>query len=183
MSSIGSKDQYSSTARLTEKEVTSIRSFIDEGYYSSISGFVFDALRDITAEIVEQVSKLFTIASTTHPLEEAEKLTQSAIQSIFIDKDDRKASVEKPTQLVNITGVRTYIEQSIELLKQYLGLQDLQDVITFVVDEQIKKIEMCITGTIVIKELREEIAKKKSDNSQGDEIQELIKKAGIKRKR
>lgn len=62
-------------------------------------------------------------------------------------------------------------------------LQDLQDVITFVVDEQIKKIEMCITGTIVIKELREEIAKKKSDNSQGDEIQELIKKAGIKRKR
>ena len=183
MSNTETRDRYSSTARITEKQAKAIENYVKSGYYGSITRFVSDAIRDVSMELVRNLGLMYVIVSGEHSLKDTEDLMSASMRKLFIEIPKYlEEPKEKPTVLINITGANPFMEYSIGMLKTYLGLQDLQEVVSFAVFYVMRNVENYAKNVELIKESQEKMKSKDTEKTPDEEAEELLEKAGLIKK-
>jgi hypothetical protein len=71
------------------------------------------------------------------------------------------------------------MEYSIGMLKKYLGLQDLQEVVSFVVFYIMRDVVNYQKGVELIKKSQEKMKDREAGKTPDEEAEELLKKAGL----
>ena len=174
------RDRYSSTARITKKQAETINGFVKSGYYGSATRFVSDAIRDVSMELTRSLSSMYVIVSINHSFRDGEDLIIASMKKLFVEIPKYlEETKEKPTVLINITGYNPFMEYSISMLKKYLGLQDLQEVVSFVVFYKMRDVVHYQKGAELIKKSQEKMKVRDTEKTPDEEAEELLKKAGL----
>ena len=180
MNDTETRDRYSSTARITKKQAETINEFVKSGYYGSMTRFVSDAIRDVSMELVRSLGLMYAIISIEHSYNETDDLMITSMRKFFIEIPKYlEEPKDKPTVLINITGSNPFMEYSIGMLKKYLGLQDLQEVVSFVVFYIMRDVVNYQKGVELIKKSQEKMKDREAGKTPDEEAEELLKKAGL----
>ena len=180
MNDAKTRDRYSSTARITKKQAELINEFVKSGYYGSTTRFVSDAIRDVSMELVRSLGTMYAVVSSEHSPKYTDDLMTTSMRKLFIEIPKYlEEPVEKPTVLINITGSNPFMEYSIGMLKKYLGLQDLQEVVSFVVFYAMRDVVSYRQGVEWIKKSQEKMRNREAGKNPDEEAEELLKKAGL----
>jgi Arc/MetJ-type ribon-helix-helix transcriptional regulator len=174
------QSSYSSSARLSVADATAIDEFIELGYYNSRSAFVIDAIRDVSMSIVSDLAAMYPNLPEKATLLEIDQLLKSALHKKYILGSGYAYAPRKVLSImVSINGKYTFLNYSIETIRDYLELKDLQSVITFVVYYKLKKVLKFMNETAAIKDYREKLTNAYLKKIPEDEAEELLRKAGL----
>lgn len=180
MNDAETRDRYSSTARITKIQAETINEFVKSGYYGSTTRFVSDAIRDVSMELVRSLGLMYAIASAEHSSKDTDDLMITSMRKLFIEIPKYlEEPKEKPTVLINITGSNPFMEYSIGMLKKYLDLQDLQEVVSFVVFYAMRDVVTYSHCVESIKKSQEKMRNRESGKTPNEEAEDLLRRAGL----
>ncbi len=174
---------FSSSARLSADDTATIDEFVNLGYYSSRASFVFEAIRDISMEIVNDLAAMYPHLPEKATMAEAEELLKDALRLKYVISSGYcHVPRKRMTIMVGINGKLPFLSYSIDKIKDNLALNDLQGVVTFVVYYKLREILKYRENVDGIKNYQKQMTDAYITKAPEDEVEDLLKKAGLLRK-